>query len=493
MYRIAFCAAVIWMTFYAAGAQTPDDPFSSNNVVSAAPNDTPAALDDPFLSQPLTAPPTANTSLEAPNADTLPAKNPVPVSAADNERIRQLAAQGNSGILQPLNPWNGPFHNRQRKKDVEQSIIQQVGYASAAPPINNEPQFDWEKDEEKGFDWSVLDPVNFTTKLRDLVGLGPDENKAKAAMEKGQEILLANPELKNKKKNREAAKHFSDAAKRYPDSVLEEDALHLAGECYFFSDDYPKAMTMYQKLLVKYQHSKHVDNDVRRLFKIARYWETISKRQAANVNFSDKSLPAYDTFGFAKKCYETIFINDPNGPVSDDAVMALATAYLERGKYQGDDNYNQAAYYYRYLRENFPLSKHLAKAHENELFARTRAYLGAGHTSKSLDEAGKLADITLRQFGSELDVEAKEEIIGMKENVLHHHAETLWLQGQFYDLKKRYYGSARICYEQIIAKYPQTEFAEKARKRIEIIKDLPDVPPIFGLPRNPWAVQEGTD
>ncbi|MDR3233127.1 MAG: outer membrane protein assembly factor BamD [Planctomycetaceae bacterium] len=493
-----FSLTVMLTAFSVVTAQTPDDLFSSNAVQPVADNAPPAAGEyDPFLLQKQTAPPLVPTLEPHSEAALLPSSSAAQddrtqYSAAagtvDYEPIRQLAEQPSKlAVAKPLGPWNGPFQNRQKKQDLEQTIIQQVGYASSPPlPMSNEPQFDWEKDEEKGFDWSVLDPINLTTKFRDWAGLGPDEDKAKAALQKGREILLANPGLQDKKKNREAATLFSDAAKRFPDSLIEEDALHLAGECYFFADDYPKAMTMYQKLLIKYQHSKHVDIDVRRLFKIARYWESESKRQASGFNFSDKSLPQYDTFGFAKKCYETVFINDPNGPVSDDAVMALATAYLERGKYQGDDNYNQAAYYYCYLRENFPLSKHLAKAHENELYARTRAYMGAEHPSKSLEEAGKLAEITLRQFGSELDSESKNEIVELKEGVLVKEAERLWMQGQFYDVKKYRYGSAKICYERIIREYPQTEFAEKARRRIAAIKDLPEVPPIVSLPHNPF-------
>ncbi|GHT14825.1 hypothetical protein FACS1894170_12130 [Planctomycetales bacterium] len=495
MYRLLYLAAVLIAASAAVNAQMPNDSFSSNDVVAIENASTAinAADDDPFLVQPHSVNPPPMVIDQIDNVSPLPnhtAAGSFTANALDNDRIRQLAMQTpsnagakNAEYLKPLNPWNGPFQNRQKKKDLEQSIIQQVGYASAQPPINNEPQFDWEKDEEKGFDWSILDPANFIEKMRDWVGLGPDENKAKAAMEKGRSVLLSNADLKDKKKNLEAAKHFSEAAKRFPDSVLEEDALHLAGECYYFADDYPKAMHKYQKLLITYQHSKHIDNDVRRLFKIARFWEAESKRRAAAaLNFSDKSLPTYDTFGFAKKCYETIFINDPNGPISDDAVMALATAYMERGKYQGDDNYNQAAYYYAYLRENFPLSPHLAKASENELHARTRAYMGAEHPSKSLEEAGKLADITLRQFGSELDTEAKNEIVGMKENVLTRKAEQSWMMGQFYDIKKKRYGSAKLYYERIIEEYPQTEFAEKARRRMEVIKDLPEVPPIISLP-----------
>jgi outer membrane protein assembly factor BamD (BamD/ComL family) len=407
-------------------------------------------------------------------------------AAQERKKLEELAnTQTNPKVrtpeyLQPLSNWDGPFANQEKKQSLEREIVQQVGYENKPQAFNNTPIYDWEKEEQKGFNWDVLDPVNFFTKVRDWVGLGPDEKKALAAMKRGREILTANKDNVTAANYSAAAKEFETAAKRFPDSVLEEDALHLAGECYFFSDNYPKAFRAYQKLIVKYQHSKHLDNDVRRVFKIARFWEEEDRRGVAAVNMTNKERPTFDTFGNAKKAYETIFIYDANGPVSDDAVMALATAYLAKGRYQGDDNYNHAAYYYRYLRENFPLSKHLAKAHENELFARTNAYMGAEHNGGTLEEAGKLADITLRQFGGELQAGEKEEIIELKENVLVKQAEREWTMGNFYE-KKKYYGSAKLYYEKILEKYPQTPVAEKARERLAAIQDKPDQPKSNGF------------
>ena len=413
---------------------------------------------------------------------------------AEQQRIKTLATTVRDdapNYLKPLNPWDGPFANRTRSKTLEQEIIRQVGY----DPVNarvefSEPEYDWEKEErKKGFDWSVLDPAKSVSKIRDWMGLGPDENKANMSMQKGREILIANPDLTDKKKTLEAAKHFTEAAKKFPDSVLEEDALHLAGECYFFADNYSDACSAYQKLVIKYQHSKYVDSAVRRLFKIGRYWERSAEKTSTNFKFSDKSLPNFDAFGNAKKAYETIFIYDPLGPVSDDALMALATAYLKRGKYQGDDNYNQAAYYYQRLREDHPTSKHIAKAYENELYARTQAYLGPEHPGKTLEEAKKLAEVTLWQFSNELDSTSKSGILEIQENILSKEAERLWYVGQFYDLNKRYYASARLHYNRLIADYPQTAYAEKARKRLEKIEGLPDTPPIFGFPVNPFKTK----
>jgi outer membrane protein assembly factor BamD (BamD/ComL family) len=452
--------------------------------------------DDPFLAALQPAPPVSPQGFHsfAPVQENVAVPD-VSAKESDNERIKAVATaprEGAPGYLQPLNHWDGPFADRIRRKNTEQEIIRQVGFEPvSAKMFSTEPEFDWERDEpKKGFDWSMLSPENSFAKVRSWMGMGPDENKANASMQKGKEILLTNPDLQDRKKNLEAAKHFSEAAKKYPDSVLEEDALHLAGECYFFSDEYYNAFTAYQKLIVKYQHSKHVDNAVRRVFGIGRYWELEAEESRSTFKFSDKSLPSFDTFSGAKKAYETIFTYDPLGPMSDRALMALATAYLKRGRYQGDDNYNQAAFYYQRLRDEHPSSPYIAKAYEFELHARTRAYMGAEHPSRTLDEAGKLAEQTLWSFRNDLDSEDKAEILAMKESILSAQAERLWSQGQFFDTKKRQYRSARVYYNKLIAEYPQTEYAEKARNRLVQIEGLRDVPPIFDLPINPFKVEE---
>ena len=413
---------------------------------------------------------------------------------AEKERIKALATAPRNGVpdyLKPLNPLYGHFAHRTRKHTLEHDIIGQVGYEQVAERINSEMSvFDWEKEEtKKRFDWSILDPTKSFSKARDWAGLGPDEEKANESMKKGWDILQANPDLKDRKKNLEAAKHFIEAAKKYPDSLLEEDALYFIGECYFFADDYLNAFSMYQKLVVKYPHSKHIDTAVRRLFKIGRYWELASEQWRLNFNVTDKSLPRYDTFGFAKKAYETIFTYDPTGPVSDLALMTLATAYLKKGRYQGDYNYHQAAYYYRQIREHHPLSPYIAKAYEYELYALTQSYMGAEYPGRTLEEAKKLAEITLRQFGNGLDREDRASILAIREDILAKEAEQLWKKGQFHDLKKREYGSARIHYKTLITEYPQTQYAEKARERMELIKDLPDDPSIFDFPINPFKAE----
>ncbi|MGL4944389.1 MAG: tetratricopeptide repeat protein [Thermoguttaceae bacterium] len=406
-------------------------------------------------------------------------------AARERTRLIELAKQSRSNdptkksYLDPLGEWSGPFAKRHQRDDTSPTLVASTDTTSYVEPYQpTTPEgdvelFEWEKEDPKKFDWDVLDPVNFFKNVRDWAGMGPDEAKANALAVQGREILLTNPDLTDPKKCADAASKFEQAAKRWPDSLLAEEALFLAAECRFFADDYPKAMTNYQTLVSKYHHSKWVNTSVRRLFAIARYWERESLKTHSPVNLTDKSRPITDTFGNAKKAYEAIFINDPNGPISDDAVMALASAYLARGLKQGDSAFSQAAYYYAYLRENFPNSRHIPKATEMELLARINAYNGGDYDGKSLDEASSLASSAMRNREGDSNV---QELGAIKDSVTDKQAERDWVMAQYYE-KKRFYGASRMYYNKILQNYPQTPYASKARDRIAAIASKPDEPP----------------
>ncbi|MDR0391084.1 MAG: hypothetical protein LBH59_04185 [Planctomycetaceae bacterium] len=417
--------------------------------------------------------------------------------------------------LQPLTHRLGPFADREKQEVIDNdiSIISPVNYLEENPKIfDNKPIHDWEKEERVAFDWSILDPVNVGTKGLAKLGLGPTEEKIKKQMQNGhvfltqakqkadeiaesqkmsgnneQDKLTKNKLAEQEKLFRKAGAEFYKAAKgakQLADSVVEEDAWNLAGEAYFFGGNYYYAFNAYQNLMVRYKHSKHIDQTTRRLFAIARYWEaTDQQNRVMLVNFTETSLPYYDTFGYAGKAYETIFINDPNNPLADDAVMALASAHLARGKYEGDTSYERAAFYYKYLTENYPLSEHFDKARKGELLARSEAYMGAEYNQKTLDAAQELAEMINRSqtpVPFQSDEEEANAITNISEQIVTKNAEREWVVGQYYDAK-RYYGSARLFYQKLIDKYPQTSYAEQARKRLEQIKNKPDKPSMLKL------------
>src|SRR5262245_39046437 len=93
----------------------------------------------------------------------------------------------------------------------------------------------------------------------------PDEDKAKARFKEADEKFLA-------KDYATAMSLYREAADLAPKSFTEEDALFMIGECYFFQDRYYYASDAYQRLLKKYNNTRHIDRVSSRLYAIATYW-----------------------------------------------------------------------------------------------------------------------------------------------------------------------------------------------------------------------------
>ena len=106
----------------------------------------------------------------------------------------------------------------------------------------------------------------------------------------------------------------------------------------------------------------------------------------------DKRRPRMDTVGYARRAFEKVRLNDPTGPLADDALMATANSHFTRGQYSDAD------YHYTLLRREYPKSIHIYNAHVFGIQAKVRAYQGPGYDGKLLREASDLADQTLRQF-----------------------------------------------------------------------------------------------
>ncbi|MGL6226008.1 MAG: tetratricopeptide repeat protein [Thermoguttaceae bacterium] len=371
----------------------------------------------------------------------------------------------NKPWLQPLPPQQGRFATR----EISELSGETAGFGPGFEPIskiqNTKIELeDWEKEEDPKFDWGKFDPVNVATNIRNWMGMGPDERKAATYMEAGYAIIRANPDFSNVQKNIEAAKLFEKAAKRWPDSVLEEDALFLAAECYFFSDQYAHASKDYEKLVARHKGSKYMDTSVVRLFRIGRYWERLCDEGTSFVNVSDKKRPVFDTFGNMRKAYEAIYMNDPTGPMGDKAIMALAGAYMNRGRNPGDSQFAEAAMLYAALPDINARSEYIAQARKLELLARSMTYAGAHYDSKGLEEATALADQTLRQYGGELGAE-RENILDLKETLNNQKAERLWETGLYWE-KKMAYSSACYYYRQLVQEYPSSIHVQAAEERL---------------------------
>ncbi|MCL2622658.1 MAG: outer membrane protein assembly factor BamD [Planctomycetaceae bacterium] len=373
-----------------------------------------------------------------------------------------LDKKNTNAWMKPLPPYAGPLENRTR----EESPIMSASYFSHTIK-QDDYEYDWEREEKHYFSLSMLDPTRFGERVKVWVGLGPDEAKGRKYMESALESMKKGDHIK-------AAKDFEWAAYYCPETALEEDARYHAAECYYREKQFNKAVNQYTKLLTNFPSSPYKSDAVKNTYEIARTWiKQVTEDKVGYVNVSDKSRPAFDTFGHAERALKTIFINCPNDPMADDSVFLLAHGYMRLGRVQGDASFEKAAEYFKQLRDCYPNSEFVVEAMRLEVICREKSGLGAEYDSRHIIEASKTAELLRLQHVTRMPSDQQNDLVQTANRLNEQMAQKLWVTGKFYD--DRYdYGAARLLYRELIDTYPATEHAEKARKRYEQIRDLPD-------------------
>jgi outer membrane protein assembly factor BamD (BamD/ComL family) len=350
------------------------------------------------------------------------------------------------------------------------SQIEQVEYTEPAP------------EEEGNGLLSSLAPSSVAKSVRKVFGKEPNPKEAQRllaeAEEKYRQALQATGD-ERKPLFAEAAGLYARAAAQWPESSLEQNALFLAGEGYFFADHYPDANEQYELLLKKYPNARQLDTVEARRFAMAQYWLQVHQTRQETflaVNLLDEKRPWRDSFGNAVRLHDRIRLDDPTGRLADDAALARANAYFLRGDWeQADDAYTD-------LRRTFPSSEHQFKAHFLGLQCKLRTYQGPAYDGTALEECERLIKTIRKQFPQQAE-EEREYLARAWAEVRYKLAEREWSLAQYYDYRREY-GGARFHYQEILENYDDTPFAERTRQRLEQVADEPDVPP----QQLPWLV-----
>ncbi len=248
----------------------------------------------------------------------------------------------------------------------------------------------------------------------------------------------------------------------------------MIAECHFFQDRYSPAVDAYQRLLKKYNNTRHMDRVSSRLYAVGTYWRDShlhSPSYSVTPNFVDGTRPWFDTAGHALKTYEAVWITDPTGPMAEHAVMQTANTHFQ------NEDWDDADDYYTQLRKDFPNSKHVAKAFFLGYRAKLMRYQGPGYDPAPLNEAEELIETLLRQFNSQLSDEERRLVEQARQEVRAEKAERMWAMGEFYG-RKGQYRAARQYYEQLLKQYPeQQEFVRRATERLQETASEPPKPP----------------
>lgn len=301
----------------------------------------------------------------------------------------------------------------------------------------------------------------------------------------GQEDFDAAEAIYNAGRFSDAQKAFKKVARKYKKSEIREDALFMAAESAFKQEKLSQANDDYARLLKDFPSTRHLDAVSRRLFAIATEWLSVpehvdlSEIQQANYdeprrrlpaeaardvkrpspiapNFTNKKRPWFDPEGNAIAALRAIWLNDPTGPLADDALMLAASHYARTGKFVEADRY------FSLLREEYPSSQHVEAAFLVGSHVKLMSYEGPDYEGRQLKDAAQLKESTLRLFPTNGEKERLEE-----ELLRIHDAEAqrLWEMVVFYRKKSLPRSQAVYCHL-VLESFPDTRFAEMARDEL---------------------------
>ncbi|MEL6109473.1 MAG: tetratricopeptide repeat protein, partial [Planctomycetota bacterium] len=270
-----------------------------------------------------------------------------------------------------------------------------------------------------------------------------------------------------------AASKFKQAGDASPGSGLQQDALFMRGEAQYFADDLSGARDTFETLQKDFPRSRHSDRVAARLFKISRYWIDAAKAGGDkwhSLNLFDKKRPTYDLVGHAIKVLDQIRYDDPTGKLADDATLAAAIEHIRNERFEEADEFLTD------LRETFSDSDHMFLAHMLGIQCKLEVYAGPRYSERALEEAAELVKQTRRRFPKEIQEKKYSDMLARASAEIEFHQAANLEERARYREKRREFGAAREEYRRLLAKYPKTPQADRARKVLNEIEGKPSLP-----------------
>ncbi len=275
-----------------------------------------------------------------------------------------------------------------------------------------------------------------------------------------------------------AGKHFQTAAESYieaadlwRESALEEDALFMAGEAYFFIDYYEDAINQYSALIKKYPNTRHLDRAQQKRFAIAKYWldaEIKSPTGFFHMNIFDHSMPMHERLSKAINILDRMRFQDPTGALSDDATMLVGQTYFNLKDYSRSD------IYFADLVKMFPSSEHQFNAHVLGMQCKLKLYMGAEYSAVPLETAAEYLSQIHRLFPQEYK-KHHDRLDRFAAEIRYKKAEREWFVSQYYETKKEY-RAARFYLNELATNYRDTPYGNRAIARLNSIQQFPGKP-----------------
>ncbi|HTU19063.1 MAG TPA: tetratricopeptide repeat protein [Gemmataceae bacterium] len=263
---------------------------------------------------------------------------------------------------------------------------------------------------------------------------------------------------------------------KHPQTVVQE-ATYYEAECLRLQGDLPKAADTYAKLLKDYSINPYKDVATQHIYDISLYWlqdtwEEIrdsQERRAGKrwivwprfVSF-DKRKPFIDREGRAVERLRELSTYDGKGPYADKALYLCGyVAWF-------NEDFSDAEQDFSNLNKMHPDSPYAPYAIELAIKAKIMTTGGELYDGRKVAEARKLVHEAMSM--PNLSEEKKQDLIKLLKCINVHQAEKDFQMGEFYR-RTGHPGSAYFYYEIVRRRYPGTDTADRATRRMIEIRN----------------------
>lgn len=278
-----------------------------------------------------------------------------------------------------------------------------------------------------------------------------------------------------RKQRNPVATLFTDAAKVEPGSgsPLTMKALYFLGEIHFQQGNYVAAHDRFEELIKEFPGTNYLEKAVEREHQIGLAWMgyATSTEQEPTPRWSRFTgrLPFVDTGGHAVAVLDHVRMNDPEGPLADDAVMAVARYYAERGDHES------AAIHYDQLIADHPKSPLMQDALLASVDSKVKGYIGPEYDGTGLEQARETVHRTMQLFPERLastEDPEQEELQQTLDLIADQEAERAYSVGSYYRRAGKVI-SSEYYFGMIVARWPRSTWAEKARGQLVELAAMP--------------------
>ena len=279
----------------------------------------------------------------------------------------------------------------------------------------------------------------------------------------------------------EKAEHiFHYHAERSANSpLLRAEARFYEAECLRLQGAFPKAADLYLALLNNSPENPYREQSLQHVFDIACFWLEDTQAEIKEndekmagkrwfvwprfVSF-EKSKPLLGREDQAVHNLDQVRINDISGPLADKALFLCGTV-----KFFNQD-FREADYFFTQIRDKHPKSPLAPRAIELAIIAKHLSTGGPDYDFRKIVEARMLVQEAFASYPELANNPAKRKFLERElASMTKQQAEKDFRTAELYG-RLGHPGSAYWYYALVMQRYPNTDIAAEAAKRMEAIK-----------------------